>query len=58
MIYYEIGNYLEKYKVPFDGVERNKVHCSYIIDDRCAGIPTDLKGNVDWALLKNKINIK
>jgi hypothetical protein len=48
-------DYLLKYKVPFDDVHRNKVHMDLIIDDRCACIPKDSKGNVDWEVLKRKL---
>ena len=48
-------DYLEKYNVPVDGILRNKVHMALIIDDRCAGIPMDSNGNVDWGVLKRKL---
>jgi hypothetical protein len=47
-------DYLHKYKIPYDSIHFDKVHCSYIIDDRCFGI-SKIGKNVDWTSILNKI---
>jgi len=44
----EMLEYLEKYRIPFDGVDMGKTHFTMVIDDKGCGIPLDNNKNVDW----------
>lgn len=44
----EMLEYLEKWKIPYDGIHLDKSHFSIVIDDKCCGIQKDEGGNVDW----------
>ena len=52
----EMLEYLKKYNIPYHEIDYHKVHCKWIIDDRCFGI-AKIPGtnNVDWNAIKEKI---
>jgi hypothetical protein len=52
----EMIEYLEKHKIPYDEIDCNKRHFTYMIDDKCMGVPLDSDGNVDWKIINQMYN--
>lgn len=44
-------DFLNKHKIPYDGIIPNKPVFNYIIDDRALGIPLTSDYSVDWSRL-------
>lgn len=44
----DMKRYLDKYKIPYDGIQYNKPYFNFCIDDRNIGVPLDSQYNVDW----------
>lgn len=54
----EMVRYLEKYNVPYDGIDESKPHFSMVIDDKGLGVPLDNNKNVDWKKVQTLLTDK
>lgn len=54
----EMIEYLDRYNIPYDGIDTSKPHFSVIIDDKGLGVPLDNNKNVQWEKVKTLLTDK